>query len=165
MDLEGAEQLNKRLQRQMQSQEIAQLVEIIKNPPKMKDKDSIKFGITILEDARIEFSQRISQILACLLLTLWGIGLGIKPPRTSRTVSYLVGATAGFGFYYLNVFFKALALKKMMSIEIALFSPTILILLSGAWLLQERRHGKEPLGFLYQFDEYVRHLRAEKKNK
>jgi len=167
LDFEGADKLTTRLKRQLYTADIFQLVSIIQKPGqlKLKKKDIVKFGISVTEDARIELSQRISQILSCLLLALWGIGLGIKPPRTNRTISYILGALAGFGFYYMNVFFKALALKKYMPIEPALFSPVVLILLTGAWLMQQRMKGREPLSFLYNLDEYLRQKRAEKKPK
>jgi lipopolysaccharide export LptBFGC system permease protein LptF len=164
VDFEGAEKLQNRLQRQMQAADLSRLIAVLR-APKSKSQKSAKSGGGILQDARVELSQRLSQVLACLLLMLWGLGLGIKPPRTSRTVSYLLGALAGFGFYYLNVVFKALALKQMMPIEPALFSPCCLILLSGAWLMRERLAGREPLHFLYQLDEYLRQWRAEKKGR
>jgi len=164
VDFEGGEKLQKRLQRQMQSTDLARLIAVMR-VPKVKSKPGAKSGGGIFRDARIELSQRMSQVLACLLLMLWGMGLGIKPPRTSRTVSYLLGALAGFGFYYLNVISKALALKQMMPIEPALFSPCLLILLSGLWLMAERMRGREPLISLYQLDEYLRQRRAEPKRK
>jgi len=167
VDFEGVESLQKRLKRQVKAADIERLIDIIDTPidELLRDKDNIKHGITLAEDARVELSQRVSQILACLLLALWGIGLGIKPPRTSRTISMVLGAVSGFGFYYLNVLFKALALKKLMPLELAIFSPLILVCLSGAWLVEQRLKGKEPLNFLYQLDERIRQLRAEKKNK
>ena len=51
---------------------------------KLKKKDIVKFGISVTEDARIELSQRISQILSCLLLALWGIGLAATDPRAEE---------------------------------------------------------------------------------
>ena len=163
IDFEGAEKLKKRLSKQAQSAQLAALVKMIRQPAEPPDPSKSKSGIGQRDQARIELGQRTSQTLACLLLALWGIGLGIKPPRTGRTVSYLLGAASGFGYYYLNVAFKALALKKMMPIELALLSPSILIVLSGAWLLRQRMAGKEPLNFLYQLGENLRRKFAEKK--
>jgi len=164
IDIGGAERLKDRLAHQVRSSSTGRLLTITKDHELTRqDKWGNKTRVTLVEDARIELNQRISQVLSCLLLGLWGLGLGIKPPRTSRTVSYILGASAGFGFYYLNVLFTALAFKKMLPIEMALFSPSILILLSGAWLLRERLQGREPLNFLYQLDQYVRQRRTEKK--
>jgi len=72
---------------------------------------------------RIEIAERLNQILVCLFFPLWGIGLGIKPPRTSKTVSYVLAGIAGFGYYYFEILCKILVLRKVLPIELTLTVP------------------------------------------
>jgi len=163
------EELRKKLRTQLTTLSFPDLIDSYLYPDQkltgakqgQKDKKK-KYELSFDKQLRIELTQRMSQVLSALLLSLWGIGLGVKPPRTSRTISYVLGVLAGFGYYYLNVLFKALALKKILPIEIALWSPALLVLLSGAVLVRLRMKGREPLNFLYQADEYFRQWRIEK---
>ena len=112
----------------------------------------------------VEIHQRLAQVASCVLLFLWGVGLGIKPPRSSRTVSYLLGIVGGFSYYYLNVIFKALALKGNLNPAFSLWLPVLVILLTGGGLVWARAKGREPLEFIYQFDLYFKEWLSRRKN-
>ncbi len=112
----------------------------------------------------VEIHQRLAQVVSCVLLFLWGVGLGVKPPRSSRTVSYVLGIAGGFSYYYLNVVFKALALKGSLNPALSLWLPVLVILLTGGGLVWARIKGKEPLVFLYQFDLYFKEWLSRRKN-
>jgi len=116
-----------------------------------------------LREVRIEISQRLNQVLVCLFFPLWGIGLGIKPPRTSRTISYILAGIAGFGYYYFEILCQILALRKVLPIELTLYSPSLVVFLTGGWLFWQRARGKEPLSLIYQLDQYLKGLKARKK--
>jgi lipopolysaccharide export system permease protein len=159
IDFGDLDALNKRLGRDAAVSTFPELISKLKKPEDASDleKDKDIKGLRYKEMLLLEICQRVNQVLACLLLSLWGLGLGVKPPRTSRTASYILGLGAGFTFYYLNVLFKALALKRMMPIELAMFSPSILIFITGGTLVLLRMQGKEPLNFIYQLDENIRY--------
>ncbi len=112
--------------------------------------------VSFFVQLRIELYERLSAFFSTLIIFLWGVGLGIKPPRTSRTVSYFLGILAGFCYYYLRVVFKALALKGLLLPELAMWLPFLIILFSGMWLIKKRLLGKEPLLVLYQSDVYFK---------
>jgi len=170
LDFTDIEELEQKLRTEMTTANFPDLLDMLINvnefKPKGKEEKKDQKELSFSKQIRIELIQRLSQVLSAVLLSLWGIGLGIKPPRTSRTISYVLGVTAGFGYYYFNVLFKALALKKFLPVEIALWSPALLVLVTGAWLMRKRLAGSEPLNFLYQADEYFRQWRlARKKGK
>jgi len=112
----------------------------------------------------VEIHQRLAQVASCVLLFLWGVGLGIKPPRSSRTVSYLLGIVGGFSYYYLNVIFKALALKGSLGPAFSLWLVVLVIFFTGGGLVWARTKGKEPLEFIYQFDLYFKEWLSRRKN-
>ncbi len=95
-----------------------------------------------LKQKLIEFSvmlyERLVFPVGCLALCFWGLPLGISPPRSGTTRSILMGVVLSMLFYYLIVVGKAMALKGYVSPELGMWTPILLVFLSGVYLLRQR---------------------------
>jgi len=99
-----------------------------------------------LRQIAISIHQKFSLPFACLILALWGIPLGIQPPRTTRNQGVVTGIMLTMVYYVLVSGGKILAVKGVIPTFWALWGPNLVVMLSGLYFLY-RVSNDRPLPF------------------
>ena len=88
-----------------------------------------------LRQIDISRHQKFSLPFACLILALWGIPLGIQPPRTTRHQGVVTSIFLTLVYYFLVSGGKIMAVKGLIAPIWALWGPNIIVVLSGLTFL------------------------------
>ena len=86
-------------------------------------------------DARIEFQERLALPLACLLMALVGVPLGITRRRAGKSAAVVLTAGLAFLYYMGLISFISLARQGTLSPEAAVWLPNILFAIGGIIML------------------------------
>src|SRR5262249_43043132 len=86
-------------------------------------------------DARIELQERLALPLACVLLALVGVPLGITRRRAGKSAAVVLTAALAFLYYMALISFISLARQGTLSPEIAVWLPNILFAIGGSIML------------------------------
>jgi lipopolysaccharide export system permease protein len=100
------------------------------------ERDRIENAITVF---RLALYERLAFPLACLLLALWALPLGLQDPRSGRLRPVILSIIVSMLFYYSIIVGKALALKGTISAISAVWVPCILFLVVGIYLFDLKR--------------------------
>ncbi len=84
-----------------------------------------------LRQIEISRYQKFSLPFACLILALWGIPLGIQPPRTTRHQGIITSIALTMIYYIMVSGGKMMAVKGFMPPFWALWGPNVIVVLSG----------------------------------
>ena len=98
---------------------------------KKKTKAAIERYNVALRQIEISRHQKFSLPIACLILALWGIPLGIQPPRTTRHQGVITSIFLTLTYYVVVTGGKILAVKGHIPASIALWAPNALVVTSG----------------------------------
>ncbi len=88
-------------------------------------------------DARAEFNQRFAMPLACLLMALIGVPLGITRRRAGKSAAVVMTVAIAFLYYMSMIGFIGLARQGVMSAELAAWLPDILLAAVGIFMLAQ----------------------------
>ncbi|HEV2199795.1 MAG TPA: LptF/LptG family permease [Bryobacteraceae bacterium] len=105
---------------------------------------------TALLDARMELNQRFALPLACVLMTLIGIPLGITRRRAGKSAAVVMTVAIAFLYYMAMIGFIGLARQGAMPAEVAVWLPDVLLTLFGVVMIAglERPGDRDLLGTL-----------------
>ena len=90
---------------------------------------------TDILDARIEFNQRLALPIACILMALVGVPLGITRKRAGRSGAVVWTVFLAFVYYMAMISFISLARQGSLSAEVAVWLPNVLFALVGVTLV------------------------------
>jgi len=79
--------------------------------------------------------QKYSLPFACVILALWGVPLGIQPPRTTRHQGIITSIFLTLAYYVMVSGGKILAVKGFIPAFWALWSPNFIVFISGVWFI------------------------------
>ncbi|HWQ55977.1 MAG TPA: LptF/LptG family permease [Bryobacteraceae bacterium] len=109
-----------------------------------------KEGMPNYIEARIEWNRRLALPLACIMLALVGIPLGISSRKGGKSAGYVWGVFLSFFCYYGSFGgLIGLAKQRAVPVEVAVWTPNVAFALAGLILLarMERAGGRhDPLG-------------------
>ncbi|HEY7335770.1 MAG TPA: LptF/LptG family permease [Bryobacteraceae bacterium] len=99
-------------------------------------------------DARIELHQRFALPLACLLLALSGIPLGISSRRAGKSGAVVMTVAIAFGYYLSLIGLISLAGQGKLPPGIAVWLPNVVFVMFGLFMLVrlESPHDRDVLG-------------------
>jgi LPS export ABC transporter permease LptG len=100
-------------------------------------------------EARIELHRRFALPLACIMLALVGVPLGIATRKGGRSTGYLLAIVLAFFCYYMFLFgLIGLAKQRTISAEVAVWLPNFAFAVAGAILLarMERSGDRDLVG-------------------
>jgi len=99
-------------------------------------------------DARMELNQRFALPLACLLMTLIGIPLGITRRRAGKSAAVVMTVAIAFLYYMAMIGFIGLARQGAMPAEAAVWLPDLLLAMFGVFMIArlERPGDRDLLG-------------------
>ena len=86
-------------------------------------------------EARIEFHQRLALPLACLLLALTGIPLGVSSRKGGKSAAFVITVFFAFLYYMTLVSLVGLAREGRIPAEIAVWTPNAIFAIVGIILL------------------------------
>ena len=86
-------------------------------------------------DARIELHQRLALPLACFLLAMVGLPLGISQRKAGKSVSFVLTVLLAFFYYMGFISLVSLARQGTLPVELAVWLPNALFGLAGLVLL------------------------------
>ena len=86
-------------------------------------------------DARIELHQRLALPLACFLLAMVGLPLGISQRKAGKSVSFVLTVLLAFFYYMGFISLVSLARQGTLPVELAVWLPNALFGLAGVVLL------------------------------
>jgi LPS export ABC transporter permease LptG/LPS export ABC transporter permease LptF len=93
-------------------------------------------------DARIELHQRLALPLACLLLALLGIPLGLSSRKGGKSAAIVTTVLLAFLYYMGLISLIGLAKQGTLPVEVAVWTPnTVLAILAAVLLLRLERPG------------------------
>lgn len=101
---------------------------------------------TALVQIGVSIHQKFSIPFACLALALWGIPLGIQPPRASRYQGVVMSIVLAILYYLLVSGGKILATKFLVTPALAMWLPNVVVLVSGIYFLR-RASADKPMPF------------------
>ena len=97
-------------------------------------------------DARIELHQRFALPLACVLMALVGVPLGITRRRAGKSAAFVMTVVIAFLYYMAMISFISLARQGSISAELAVWLPDALLAAVGVLLvLRLERPGSRDL--------------------
>jgi LPS export ABC transporter permease LptG/LPS export ABC transporter permease LptF len=82
-------------------------------------------------DARVELHQRLALPMACLLMALVGVPLGITRRRAGKSAAVVLTAALAFLYYMALISFISLARQGTLSPEVAVWLPNVLFAIGG----------------------------------
>ncbi len=85
-------------------------------------------------EARIEFHQRLALPLACLLLAMVGVPLGVSRRKGGKSASFVVTVMLAFLYYMSMITLQQMARRGSMPAELAMWGPNLLLLLTAVTL-------------------------------
>ena len=99
-------------------------------------------------DARTEFHQRFAMPIACVLMTLIGVPLGITRRRAGKSAAVVMTVAIAFLYYMAMIGFIGLARQGAMSAEAAVWLPDVLLAGFGIFMVArlERPGDRDLLG-------------------
>jgi LPS export ABC transporter permease LptG/LPS export ABC transporter permease LptF len=87
-------------------------------------------------EAALELQQRFTFPVACVMLALVGIPLGIATRKGGKSAAYLIGLFLGFFCYYLSsVTLESVAKQRTLSVPAAAWLPNVVFGLAGVFFL------------------------------
>jgi LPS export ABC transporter permease LptG/LPS export ABC transporter permease LptF len=86
-------------------------------------------------EARIEFHQRLSLPLACVLLALVGIPLGVSSRRSAKSSAFVLTVALAFVYYIGLIAMIGVAKQGRIPVELAVWTPNAVFLAIGLTLL------------------------------
>ncbi len=86
-------------------------------------------------DARLEFHQRVALPLACLLLALAGVPLGISRRKAGKSTAFVVSVLLALLYYTSMISLQQMARRGALPAELATWGPNIIFLLLAITLL------------------------------
>ena len=86
-------------------------------------------------EARIELHQRLALPLACFLLAMVGLPLGISQRKAGKSVSFVLTVLLAFFYYMSFISLVGLARQGTMPVELAVWLPNLVFGLAGIILL------------------------------
>ncbi|MEQ1947946.1 MAG: LptF/LptG family permease, partial [Bryobacteraceae bacterium] len=86
-------------------------------------------------DARIELHQRFALPLACILMALLGVPLGITRRRAGKSAAVVMTVVIAFTYYMAMISFIGLARQGSWSAELAVWLPDVLLALIAVVLI------------------------------
>jgi LPS export ABC transporter permease LptG/LPS export ABC transporter permease LptF len=102
-------------------------------------------------DARIELHRRLALPLACIMLALVGIPLGVSSRKGGKSAGYVTAVFLAFFCYYLAfISLIGLARQRTIPVEVAAWSPNAAFAIAGLILLMrlERPGERDVVGLL-----------------
>ena len=101
-------------------------------------------------DARIELHQRFAMPLACLLMALIGVPLGIARRRAGKSAAVVMTVAIAFLYYMSMISFIGMARQGVMSGEASVWLPDLFLCLAGIFMLTrlERPGDRDLLGMI-----------------
>ncbi len=98
-------------------------------------------------EARIELHQRLALPLACLLLALLGVPLGVSTRAGGKSSAFVLTVMVAFLYYMALVSLIGMAKQERLPVEVAVWSPNIVLSLLGLALIRrQERPGAHDLG-------------------
>lgn len=85
-------------------------------------------------DAAIELHQRFALPLACMLLSLVGIPLGISSRKGGKSAAFILTVVVAFVYYLGFITLLGLAKKGSLPVPVAVWTPDAVFLLAGVFL-------------------------------
>ncbi len=79
--------------------------------------------------------QNLSLPFACLILALWGIPLGIGPPRSSRNQGVVTSIGLTLVYYALINGGRMAAARGYVSPAVAMWAPDAIVVITGSWFM------------------------------
>lgn len=95
-----------------------------------------------LAQISISYHQKFSLPFACLILALWGIPLGIQPPRATRHQGAVTSIVLSVIYYLLVSGGKIMATRFMIGPVVAVWMPNVVVLASGLFFLRRAAQDK-----------------------
>ncbi len=86
-------------------------------------------------DAAIELHQRFALPLACVLLALVGIPLGISSRKGGKSAAFVLTVLLAFGYYLGYITLLGLAKKGSLPVPVAAWTPNVIFAVTGLILL------------------------------
>jgi LPS export ABC transporter permease LptG/LPS export ABC transporter permease LptF len=86
-------------------------------------------------EARLEFQHRVALPLACILLALIGIPLGVSTRKGGKSTAFVVTAALAFLYWTASIAMNGLATQHKLSVEVAAWIPNAVFALIGFSLL------------------------------
>ena len=86
-------------------------------------------------DAAIEFHQRFALPLACILLALVGIPLGVSSRKGGKSAAFVVTVLVAFFYYLAYITLIGLAKKGSLPVPIAVWTPDAVFSIAGVLML------------------------------
>jgi LPS export ABC transporter permease LptG/LPS export ABC transporter permease LptF len=126
-----------------------------RNRPKLSREDYV--------DAAIELNQRCALPLACVLLALVGIPLGVSSRKGGKSAAFVLTVLLAFVYYLAFITLIGLAKKGSLPVPIAVWTPDVVFLIAGTILLtQLDTPGDQDLmaWFKARFDAVATRIRA-----
>lgn len=99
-------------------------------------------------EARIEWNRRFALPLACVVLAMVGVPLGVSSRKSGKSAGYVWGVFLSFFCYYLSfISLIGLAKQGVAPVEVAVWVPNAAFALAGIFLLarMERAGGRRDL--------------------
>jgi len=88
-----------------------------------------------LREIGVARHQKLSLPFACLILALWGIPLGIQPPRSSRNQGIVTSIGLTLAYYVLVNGGKMAAVRGYLPPPLAVWGPNAIVMITGSWFL------------------------------
>ncbi|BDC47895.1 hypothetical protein F183_A02110 [Bryobacterales bacterium F-183] len=88
-----------------------------------------------MTESRIEIQKRLSLPVACVLLALVGIPLGVSTRRASKSSAFLLTLSLAFAYYMAQIGMMNIARQGRVPVELAVWMPNLLFAAIGITLL------------------------------
>jgi LPS export ABC transporter permease LptG/LPS export ABC transporter permease LptF len=101
-------------------------------------------------DAQIELHQRLALPLACLLLSMLAVPLGVSSRKGGKSGALVLTVAIAFLYYMGLMSLIGLAQQRTLPVEIALWLPNTVLLIAGLWFVvrMERPGDRDLIGGL-----------------
>ncbi len=99
-------------------------------------------------EARIELHQRLALPLACILLALLGVPLGVSTRKAGKSSAFVLTVLVAFLYYMALVSLIGMAKQERLPVEAAVWAPNIALCILGlALVARQELPGDRDLGF------------------
>ena len=95
-------------------------------------------------DARIEFHQRFALPIACVLLALTGIPLGVSSRKGGKSGAFVITVFFAFLYFMTLISLIGLAREGKVAAEIAVWTPNLLFAIAGIVLFARLEQSRRP---------------------
>jgi LPS export ABC transporter permease LptG/LPS export ABC transporter permease LptF len=86
-------------------------------------------------EARVELHQRFALPVACLLMAMVGIPLGVSTRKGGKSVAFVLTVSLAFLYYMLLIGLIRMAQQGRLAVEIAVWTPNLIYAAAGAVLM------------------------------